>query len=472
VKRLLRMSLLVAAISYLPPILSGEQLCCSQALADDDDGADDDGGDDGTTASGGGSSKQGTMRRRTKVTKYKPTQRKTKKIEKLHKAKQRQVRVTTTKLTKRGRLLNLPIAAPSQLVISDLKTEEIPRLSAAGFKLDIQFKESNGTWTARFKIPARLTLRNARNKARQLVPKAQVDYNHYFRHGYAVQAGESCNSKICKPFELVGWRSVIAQCDGLPEIGIIDTWVDASHPALLQDNITHVAIVGEIPKSAGKVKGSGHGTSIAALLNGRSDGPVPGLVPRAKLAVVSVFETGANGDERTDAFKLVAALNALEQRGTKIINMSLAGPPNSVLEKTLTDLATSGTIVIAASGNAGPSAGPAYPAAYPVVIAVTAVSETLKVYRRAGRGQHIDISAPGVSVPSAGQNNTIELFTGSSFAVPFVTAAIAVQLSGKSRVLAGDINANLKKSALDLGEPGVDNVFGAGLLQFSQVCIP
>ena len=40
-----------------------------------------------------------------------------------------------------------------------------------------------------------------------------------------------------------------------------------------------------------------------------------------------------------------------------------------------------------------------YPAAYSGVVAVTAVDSRLEVYRRANRGDYIDIAAPGVNLP-------------------------------------------------------------------------
>jgi minor extracellular protease Epr len=155
------------------------------------------------------------------------------------------------------------------------------------------------------------------------------------------------------------------------------------------------------------------------------------------------------------------------RRNVKVINLSIAGPDNDVLQAVVEDAAASGSVLVSAAGNAGPSAPPAYPAAYDNVIAVTAVSDTLSVYRRAGRGLHIDIAAPGVRIKTAGKKNNLGIFTGSSFAVPFVTAAVAVQLSQNAGWKVNTAMDALKSSAKDLGVPGVDPVFGAGLLQFS-----
>ena len=89
------------------------------------------------------------------------------------------------------------------------------------------------------------------------------------------------------------------------------------------------------------------------------------------------------------------------RRGVQVTNLSLSGPPNALLEQLLRRLAEGGIVIVAAAGNEGPKAGPAYPAAYADVIAVTAVDRMKRPYRRAGRGEHIDLSAPGVDIWTA-----------------------------------------------------------------------
>jgi hypothetical protein len=84
-----------------------------------------------------------------------------------------------------------------------------------------------------------------------------------------------------------------------------------------------------------------------------------------------------------------------------VINMSLAGPRNAILDRLIRDAVASGRTIVAAAGNGGPTAPPAYPAAVPGVIAVTAVDKNRQVYRLAQRGRHIAVSAYGVDVLAA-----------------------------------------------------------------------
>ncbi|TIP63359.1 MAG: peptidase S8, partial [Mesorhizobium sp.] len=72
-------------------------------------------------------------------------------------------------------------------------------------------------------------------------------------------------------------------------------------------------------------------------------------------------------------------------------------------------------------------------------------------YRRAGRGEHIDLAAPGVQVWTAASVSGARPKTGTSFAAPFVAAAAALMKSANSNATTADIQDALGKSAEDLG---------------------
>ena len=97
---------------------------------------------------------------------------------------------------------------------------------------------------------------------------------------------------------------------------------------------------------------------------------------------------------------------------------------------------------------------------------MTAVDRRKRVYRRAGQGDHIDLAAPGVDVWAAASVSGVRPKTGTSFAAPFVTAAVAVALTSRGP----GATALLYESAEDLGEPGKDPVYGWGLLNVQSLC--
>ena len=87
--------------------------------------------------------------------------------------------------------------------------------------------------------------------------------------------------------------------------------------------------------------------------------------------------------------------------GVAVINLSLAGPDNPILERAISDASTAGIPLVAAVGNAGPRSVPLFPAGYDAVVAVTAIDRNERIYRRAVQGPHVDLAAPGVSIPTA-----------------------------------------------------------------------
>ncbi|MEM8703960.1 MAG: S8 family serine peptidase, partial [Pseudomonadota bacterium] len=162
---------------------------------------------------------------------------------------------------------------------------------------------------------------------------------------------------------------------------------------------------------------------------------------------------------------------ALSAEDVTVINLSLAGPRNSVVEAAIKDLSDGqGIAFAAAAGNGGAAADPVYPAAYGDVLAVTAVDRNKRVYRRANRGDYIDLAAPGVNIWTAASIKGAKWRTGTSFAVPFVSAAAAIARAKHPEKTPEEIYDLLRNAATDLGAAGRDPVYGHGLLQMDGLC--
>jgi subtilisin family serine protease len=199
------------------------------------------------------------------------------------------------------------------------------------------------------------------------------------------------------------------------------------------------------------------------------DSRVPGLLPYAELVAVEAFHRGGAGDQ-ADAFSLANAMDILLREEVTVINLSFSGPENAVLREVTERAAQRGVALVAAAGNNGVGAPPAYPAAWPHILAVTAVDSSGRVYRQANQGPYISLAAPGVGVWTAASISGGRLKSGTSFAVPFVTAALAVQRMRAPEIpLAGAITQMID-CAQDLGAAGYDPVFGHGLVSAPGVC--
>ncbi|WP_241505830.1 S8 family serine peptidase [Parahaliea mediterranea] len=280
--------------------------------------------------------------------------------------------------------------------------------------------------------------------------RADVDLNHFYTAGSPIEHSiEGIAPRTAVPFP--------ADVDELGlRIGMIDSQVDTSHPALVHSSIQSQSFVRQNARTP-----AFHGTAIASIIAANSD-DYQGLAPHAKLFAAGVFEQDGERGEVASTVSLVRALDWLVTAGVDVVNVSLAGPPNRLLETALDRASERGVLILAAAGNGGPVAKPKYPAAYPSVVAVTAVDTAGRAFRLANRGDYLDIAAPGVGMLHARAGGGYATSSGTSFAVPFATTAAA-----RLRFLQPGTNVleSLYRSVQDLGAPGRDEVYGYGLLQ-------
>lgn len=431
---------ILASLQTLPapllvaPALSG--ILVSEALADDDDdGGDDD--DDNGAASSDSSSDSGDG-----WTNFIPRPQPRKPA---------------------PEPVALPTEAADEIVAYGLSAESLARLTDAGFTVIADDERPLLGGIARFRVPPGDGLDEALERVKTLVPEATAAPNSYY---YNQSEAPPCEAAICALRSLVDWPLPgNGQCAVAPTIGVVDTGINTRHAVLDEANLE----VEQFIEPSDTPSEARHGTAIVAMLVGRPDSRVPGLLPDATVRVADPF-AGARGGDRADTYALTRAIAHLIEADVSVINLSLAGPENAVLAGIVAIADTSGIPLVAAVGNAGANAAPLYPAAYQSVLAVTAVDSRLRIYRRAVQGNHVDIAAPGVEIPTAASVSGVRPQTGTSFAAPFVTAALAAAITGG--LSAGDARDLLLNNAQDLGEPGHDSTFGHGLLRHSACSEP
>ena len=276
-------------------------------------------------------------------------------------------------------------------------------------------------------------------------------------------AGSGVLSKVR---ERAGWPQSGVGCGKGIRVGMIDTAIDPRHEAFNGRRIIRKSFHDPDADSGSTL----HGTAVAAMLVGKpSAAGFGGLLPDAKLYAANIFQRDENGETRADSMALARAIDWLAGKRPHVINISLAGIQSNAVRKAIAIARKHKLIIVAAAGTWGRRAAPAYPAAMRNVIAITAIDVGLSAYRKANRGRYIDFAAPGVDVwtaiPGGGRYQT-----GSSFAAPYGTAAVALAVVGGVRNSPRDIRAHLKAFAVDAGEPGRDDTFGWGVLKLDQPC--
>ncbi len=270
------------------------------------------------------------------------------------------------------------------------------------------------------------------------------------------------------------------------KVAVLDTGVDTNHPDL----------AGKIAESTSFVPeqtvqdGHGHGTHVASTIVGSgaaSDGKRKGVAPGAELLVGKVL---AN-DGRGQTSWILAGMEWAANSGAKIVSMSLGGTasgPSDVMSETVDELsASTGTLFVIASGNAGPGEQTVgTPGIADSALTVGSVDKSDKLASSSSRGPRLgdsaikpEITAPGVAITAARASGTAmgtpvdDYYTtasGTSMATPHVsgTAALVAQAhpdwTGQQikQALASTAKTNAVNSVFEQGDGRVDAVRAVG----------
>jgi subtilisin family serine protease len=242
-------------------------------------------------------------------------------------------------------------------------------------------------------------------------------------------------------------------------IAVIDGGVDTQHPELAGLILDTFDAIGRGDRA------HAHGTSIVGAIAARVR--LRGTSPGAHILVARAFGTHRTSMDGTTT-DIVKAIEWSMQRGARVINMSFAGDHNPAIERHLNLARERGIVLVAAAGNNGPNSRPRFPAANPAVIAVTATDEDDRLYRMAVRGNHVAIAAPGVNLVLPTLGGDCRITSGTSFSAAEITGVIALMLERNPGLNPEAVRRALLSTARDLGAPGIDPLFGAGLVDAYQ----
>jgi subtilisin family serine protease len=347
-----------------------------------------------------------------------------------------------------------------EIVVANVDNADLEIIRSYGFQILEQTRlEALGLMVLRLAVPPGWDEERARAQVASALPGIIVDVNSL----YAMQ-GQVALPEPAYGQAMIGWIRKGSGCGRGMKIGMVDTAVEQSLPVFNGARVRQQRLVPDaVPAS--------HGTAVAAILVSQpGQSPVTGLVPEAELHVAAVFAPDETGRLSADAIALVGGLNWLAQSEIDVVNMSLAGEPNELVELAIHRMSERGVIFVAAAGNGGPDAAPGFPAAMAEVIGVTAIDSDGKLYKNAPLGAAIDFAAPGVRIWAPDrENKTGRYFSGTSFAAPFVTAAVALTVQGGAHG-ADAVAELLREKAADLGVAGKDSAFGWGLIKAPTSC--
>jgi hypothetical protein len=195
----------------------------------------------------------------------------------------------------------------------------------------------------------------------------------------------------------------------------LDSGVDTMHPDLR----------GQIVVSQNLVDGTAdvaewHGTAVAGIIAAKPDNGVGivGIAPGARLMALRACwqENARQASALCSSFTLAKALQFAISGHAEVINMSISGPRDHLLERLLDAALSDGATVVAAIDPHARDGG--FPAALPGVIAVA--DERMEV------GREHALRAPGIDIPTSVPGARWEFVSGSSFAAAHVSGLAAL----------------------------------------------
>lgn len=180
----------------------------------------------------------------------------------------------------------------------------------------------------------------------------------------------------------------------------------------------------------------GHGSACAGLIGARGLDTAPGTGGACRLLPIRCLAGAfiAGNDEPT-ALGAIPDIDAGVKRavdlGARVLNLSFGTPASALAEgdpvphaEVVRYALARGCLLVAASGNSGDRTR-YYPAALDGVITVGAVGPAGHPTAFSTRGDHVDLSAPGLRIHAPAVSG-YDRVTGTSFAAPFVTGACAL----------------------------------------------
>jgi subtilisin family serine protease len=205
------------------------------------------------------------------------------------------------------------------------------------------------------------------------------------------------------------------------DVAIVDTGVDLAHPDL-QGHIRDARNL--VDEDSAAFERDNHGTEVAGVIAAIANNH-RGIVGMAPKAVLSVYKAcwyppvPRHAGARCNTFTLAKALAAIIDTDTRIINLSLGGPADPLLDQLLARLLDQGRIVITAmppDGNVG-----GFPDSAPGVIVVRTSG--------ASKAPADVLSAPGNDILTTQPGGGYDFTSGSSMAAAHVSGITALLLS-------------------------------------------
>ena len=207
-------------------------------------------------------------------------------------------------------------------------------------------------------------------------------------------------------------------------VAIIDGDADTKHEDL-RGQLSKIAVFTDDDARSN----ADHGTAVASIIGANANNAkgIVGIAPEARLELfVSCWSQAATDKAICDSFTLAKALDTLLEDPPNVLNMSLTGPFDPLLERLLAAVQAAGVVIVAARP-AEPNSGNHFPASLDTVIDVG--NSTQRQTNSSTKTTSQELYAPGDQIMVAIPNDAYDFRSGSSLAAAHVSGAVALLLA-------------------------------------------
>ena len=261
------------------------------------------------------------------------------------------------------------------------------------------------------------------------------------------------------------------------KVVVLDTGYNYFHPELVSSYLGGKDFVNN---DNDPMDDEGHGSHVSGIIT--ADGIDPkakGVAPDAGIIAGKVLDQNGSGYFSDIVAAIYWAVDGSDgvygtgdDFGADGISMSLGTAAPYVYKgfcnNALPDLTNAikyavdkNITVVAAAGNSGGS-GVSIPGCISYSTTVGAVSSTDKVASFSGKGNALDITAPGVSIYSSVLGNGYASWSGTSMATPIISGVVALIKYANPTAIQSVVENKLFSTAKDLGRSGKDTSYGWG----------
>ncbi len=249
-------------------------------------------------------------------------------------------------------------------------------------------------------------------------------------------------------------------------IAMIDSNVDRHHEDL-QGQIKRVREFSSKGASVDRY----HGTAVASVIGARSNNAVGivGIAPEATLEIfVSCWSGGTEKAAVCDTFTLSKALDAMLLDPPDILNLSLIGPYDPLLERLIEKAFAAGVVVIAAAPASAELVNQ-FPSNMQRVISVSAAITDASE----GNSSADLLFAPGNRILVAVPTDQYDFRSGSSLAAAHVSGVVALLLAVQPNQSPDDIGRILQRSQVAKTGPmvSINACTALSLVGAAQPCV-